>query len=159
MIQLTISKKKKKIASRIEIFLIRQFEKSSILASSHNLRGWKFLLNFEIAIVCSSREEFKPSEIVATFQTRCWYDFVSSLLRGKKKKRNFAQTGFGQEPIFYTWTRKNASLFEALFQIEGIIFCSFDPFAFEIFIFPCDRVYNKANLSGVKSQERNARRV
>lgn len=79
--------KKKKIASRIEIFLIRQFEKSSILASSHNLRGWKFLLNFEIAIVCSSREEFKPSEIVATFQTRCWYDFVSSLLRGGKKKR------------------------------------------------------------------------
>lgn len=94
MIQLTISKKKKKIASRIEIFLIRQFEKSSILASSHNLRGWKFLLNFEIAIVCSSREEFKPSEIVATFQTRCWYDFVSSLLRGKKKeKKEFCTNG------------------------------------------------------------------
>lgn len=138
------------------------------------IRGWKFLLNFEIiAIVCLSREEFKPSEIGIAIPT------VSFVFFSKEEKKEIFsfflcplhrrdlwkdQKHIGILLVFYwyftTTDEENASLFQA-FRIEGIIFCSFDHFAFEIFIFPSrrDRVYNKANLSGVKSQERNARRV
>lgn len=129
------------------------------------IRGWKFLLNFEIiAIVCLSREEFKPSEIGIAIPT------VSFVFFSKEEKKEIFSFFLCTDGIcgkirntlvfywyFTTTDEENASLFQA-FRIEGIIFCSFDHFAFEIFIFP-SRVYNKANLSGVKSQERNARRV
>lgn len=46
------------------------------------MRGWKFLLNFEIiAIVCLSREEFKPSEIGIAIPT------VSFVLFSKEEKK------------------------------------------------------------------------
>lgn len=46
------------------------------------IRGWKFLLNFEIiAIVCLSREEFKPSEIGIAIPT------VSFVFFSKEEKK------------------------------------------------------------------------
>ena len=67
---------------------------------------------------------------------------VSSILGGKRREKfslfssSFAEKGFVERlgtHLYFTIGKTR------VIRIEGIIFCSFDHFAFEIFIFPCRR--------------------
>lgn len=110
----TISKEKRSEERGFKIIVVRK-----------KMRGWKFLLlNFEIIAIVDSNGCFR---------------FFSK--GGKREKfslfsSSFAEKGFVERlgtHLYFTIGKTR------VIRIEGIIFCSFDHFAFEIFIFPCRR--------------------